>query len=502
MNKRILLLRRSGMTRIEWLVVLSIMVILCAIIVLTLSGVMRASRVVAATDVLAAAFRRCRFIAMEQNTPTMPVILRHRGGQYSVVCAIKSLAFNGELKRADKPIITYLPVESCQSGGLWALTRPAQDLRQLQKGAFVFWVGRPSQELNGMANARDNCEMMFMRVKPNNHSTFEDDFAKRTYEILNRGVYNTAMCEFTQETPNAHAADVYMIVSDGQAENTLNDGKEEEQSAFSAVGVNLPDCMAIDKMIVADEQPEALAHDAITSASCDGRKQSVRGDCERDLRDNGKRESLTASSLCSKGEETLIFLPIFIPKGCLADETRRNASATIFQSSLQKTNCNSYSTSIGKQTAGVINACEQTVRVMDMITREARYVTIKSGGEGDSGGGEVVISAQLPSLRGLNGKKKWMVDSCGLLSSVNNRSASRSSAIGTPESSKFREEDIVIVISRNSPDTSNNLPNISGSTSGTSSSSTSSSSASGQSLGPTGTSDGGPGGGCAGSNVW
>jgi prepilin-type N-terminal cleavage/methylation domain-containing protein len=427
---------RRGVTLTELLVVLSILVILLAILVPALSGFLHTSRVVAAADTLAAFFRQARFAAMDRKVPVVPIILRDRNCRYTAVYAAQVASFKGQLTAATNPPITYAPAPVSQ----WSLTRQSLDLPHLQKGAFVFWLGAPTLDLNNLAAPQPWHEIMYLRATPPADPQRLNESSKYTYEILLRGVHNTARGEFTKASQKGGNADVYMVISGTNIDESAVGTADARDFTLASIGVNLPEHIVIDQVPAAEVAAtrEGPVCATVTAQCAIIREQSM---------------FVAGGGQYEVSNRYPVFMPIFMPDGRVSGGLSRSTLAA---------------SEADRSWTGYVG---QTIRVFDTNTREARFITIRSGGQ-------VMITSKLPARAG---SSQYGDDDSGVptyeeQSSSSTSTASSTASSSTSSSSTASSSSTTTASSSSSTGTSSTTASSSASTSTNSSTSSSSNS--------------------------
>jgi prepilin-type N-terminal cleavage/methylation domain-containing protein len=348
---------RSGVTLTELLVVISIMVILMTIMASALGAFTHTSRVDMAANTLATAFREARFYAMSKNVKVIPIVLRDTEDRLTVVYAAKALHFRGTLAASEDPPLTYAPAEEKVTQNPWTLTLKGLDGSALMDGAFVYMVGAPTLDLNNLGASQAYYELMQMKVTPPANTVNLNDSSQYTYEILARGVHNTARGTFNSTTSTAMlGVDGYVVVS---GSNTGEDIPQIDARDYTLSGFSLPEDVKVDQVpsvesagVVGPVQATIIAQAAIFQE-----EGSL-------LPDGGKH---------LPADHFPVFLPIFMPDGRVG-------------------------TAIGTDLLGGLEVrhygkapfADRTLRVTDLVTREERFITITLNGM-------VYVSREVPA---------------------------------------------------------------------------------------------------------
>lgn len=387
--------RTEGISLTEMLVVLAIVVILMTILVPALSAFAHTSRVIGAADTIAKVFREARYRAMNEGVPTVPVILRDRVGKYTLTYASKAMTFRGVLPRiplsGSTPPLTYLPATVGSFGGAgvfsganpqpFSMFRPQVDGSKLAHGAFVYWVGTPTLNiadpspatLSGLNQAY--YEMMYMSAIPPADPAMTMDSSQYTYNILMRGVHNTAPGNFDPSNQylggvNSGAVDIY-IVETGTNGNEASAGTSlTTWRDVTVPGFYLPDQVAIDQVTGAD-QPGQWNNAFIGGSLEDIKDGPVFATVTAQARAYYEGSFATGGGVYEDATYFPIFMPVFMPDGKVRSVGGRSDIGGIAIDPSVK--------------SGII---DYTIRVVDTVSREYRYITIRASGQ-------VVVSTQL-----------------------------------------------------------------------------------------------------------
>jgi len=349
--------RNRGVTLTELLVVLAIMVILMGLMVSALGAFTRTSTVDTAADTLRSAFVEARNCALKNGVPTMPIILRTRDGKYTVVHGTQAMRLNVAFTADQAVPVVYKPPAPATVASGFSLYRQSADLPKLQVGAYVMLMaGMP--DLNEIPKAQAYHELVYMRATPPDNPALLNDSSQYTYEILRRGIHNTAQGGYYNGT------DGFLIVN---ATDTAEVPTDAEARDYTLSGIDLPDNIIIDQVTPADApgaQREGPVYATITAEAAlfyeDGQF----------LAHGGKYETPRYYP---------VFRPIFMPSGNVSVGLGHNqlGGQELIRSTFTGT-------------------ADQTLRVFDKTTHEARYITIRSSN------GQVVISRKPPVSRTFN----------------------------------------------------------------------------------------------------
>ncbi|MCW8132029.1 MAG: hypothetical protein KIS92_16905, partial [Planctomycetota bacterium] len=354
------------MTLTEMLVVISIVILLLAIMVTALASFTHTSRVDSAADTLASAFREARYYAMSHNVPTVPVIVRDRKGHFTIMYAARALNFRGQMRVTQNPPISYVATSTTASG--WTMYRQSVDLPLLQKGAFVYMVGTATMDLNKINPSGTNYdryfEMLYLKVTPPADVRLINDSSQYRYDVLMRGVHNTAMGDFYGYYNSGLGADGFVVVSGAQSEETVSQANARD---YTLTGYTLPEHVFVDQVTKADD-PGTIGEGPVFATVT--AQAAIFQEGGMFLPNGGKYEP---------SRNYPVFLPIFQPDG------RVSSTST--------------STGTLDDARGFPNVKyrDQTLRIIDKVTREARYVTIRTGN------GQTVVSNKLPDGYGTPG---------------------------------------------------------------------------------------------------
>ena len=349
-----------GITLTEMLVVLSILFILMAIFIPAFGVFSHTSRVHAAADTLATALRQARYYAMSNNVPVVPIILRDRKCHYTIKYGYQALEFSGTLLNTENTPLVYGP-----PANPWTMSRESLDAPQLARGSFVYMLGKPRLDLNKVGAAYSYItynELIYLKATPPANPLSTGDSSLYTYEILMRGVHNTCRSKFSAMWSNssnqtAGAAQGYIVVT---ATNTNEPNlASAEARDYTVPGFALPEYIAIDQIPKADAAGAAKEGPVYATVTADGALFQEEGML---FSWGGKYNSDPVSY------ET--FQPIFMPAGNVTLGSNRIALA-----------------------AASSKNTDQTLRVLDLQTREALYVTIRCGN------GQVFISKDKPAVK-------------------------------------------------------------------------------------------------------
>lgn len=364
--------REEGVTLTELLVVISIMVILMAIMASALGAFTHTSRVDAAADTLVSAFREARFYAMSKNVNVLPIILRDQKGKHTIVYGARALNFRGSLAAADAPPQSY-----SGASNPWTMYREELDGASLANGAFVYMVGSNTLDLNDLTSDQAYFEMTYMKVTPPASAMERGDSSKWTYDIIGRGIHNTAYGTFNFTTTNYGGADGYVVVSGTGANYTF--GTEAQMRDFTLSGFNLPDHIVVDQAPMLDK-PSAYEERVA------GILHAYAG---RFYEDALLAPSMDPSEQHFPKEWYPLFLPIFQPDGRV-----KTSPNTSFLGGLEE------------DTGAISGIRNMVLRVVDTVTREQRYVVIGGSKDGQGGGstGAIYVSMTLPKRYGKGGE--------------------------------------------------------------------------------------------------
>lgn len=354
MNKRI----RSavGVTLVELLVVIAIIMILMAIMASALGAFAHTSRVEAASGTLATMFREARYYAMARNVNVMPMILRDTKGNFSGVYAAQGLKFNGSLSASDAAPVTYPPAVPGNQSSPWSFVRRTV-ANDLEDGGFAIIVGTASLDLNDLNAAQPYYELVYMKMTPPADSNMKSDASQYTYEILARGVNNTKVGTFDFTTMGYGGADLYVVVSATNVNATVGPANARD---YALSGINLPDHVIVDQCpsaeIPGDPGPVAATVNAYAAKTVEESILSMGG----------------GTGLYAVKEMNPLFQPIFTPDG----HVRMGPGANVLG---------------GLEAVGRMQYDLLTLRVMDTITREKRFVVVRMAD------GQVWVSNKMPT---------------------------------------------------------------------------------------------------------
>ncbi|MCZ7647647.1 MAG: prepilin-type N-terminal cleavage/methylation domain-containing protein [Planctomycetota bacterium] len=358
--------RREGVTLTELLVVISIMIILMAIMASALGAFTHTSRVDAAADTVATALREARYHAMSKNVSVLPVFLRDRKGKQTIVYAAKALSYRGNLAASGATV-----TDDGQSAPIpWTMTREAIDSANFKQGAFVYMVGTNTLDLDGSmpsvdkdgnptpGSAQAYYEMMYIRVTVD--GDYPNDSSRWKYEILGRGVHNTAFGTFNYQTTNYGGADGYVVVSSGINTNYAF-ADEDEAREFTLSGFALPDHIVVDQAPALDKPSD---YDSRVMGTLTAQAGMFH---ERALVSGG------GFGVHMPADWYPIFLPIFQPDGRVTSGRSRSSLG-----------------SLDVPGGARYGMYDLTLRVLDTVSREARFVTVRLAS------GQVFVSLKVP----------------------------------------------------------------------------------------------------------
>jgi Tfp pilus assembly protein FimT len=357
--------RTPAFTLTELLVVLSIMIVLVSILAPAMGAFAHTSRVVAAADSLASMFRQARFYAMSHRVQVIPMIMKDTKDNFSAVYAAQA----GTYKGVDSTFVTDCsPSATTNKRYRYALTRQAQDLPQLQKGAFVFFIpvsGAADLNVNIPDMAPDPnswFELMFMRVTPTDPARINDSSTYR-YEILKRELHNTAKGAWFANRKEDVV--IYMVISGTKIDPAEVTGLSAAAARdYTISGLSLPNKIVLD--VVTNAAGQVCA--PVTAQAAIFREKSFAGWAGARYPPSGWDPAFNPQL----PDHFPIFLPIFMPDGRVLDGKYKSGIGSV---------------DANRSAASGIQG--QTLRVMDSVSREALYVTVRSGGQ-------VEVSKKLP----------------------------------------------------------------------------------------------------------
>jgi type II secretory pathway pseudopilin PulG len=232
-----------AVTLTELLVVLSIMVVLLGILAPALGTFSHTSRVIASADTLSSMFRQARFYAMSQKMPVVPMILKNQKGDYTAVYAAKIGSFKGSFG-ANEPFKDWTPAVAGAVSNPFSLSRQSKDLPKLEKGAFVFWVGAPTLNLNLRDSLQPYYELMFMQVTPPADERLINDSSQYTYRVIKRGLHNTAYGQY--DRTRTDGVDLYMVIGSEVDQSEVAGLSQDDARAYTISGISLPNHITVD----------------------------------------------------------------------------------------------------------------------------------------------------------------------------------------------------------------------------------------------------------------
>lgn len=348
-----------GVTLVELLVVLAILMLLLGVMASALGAFAHTSRVEAAAQTLCEFYRTARYKAMKQSVEVLPALLRDKQGRITGVHAEKALRFNGSLTEGEAAPVIYPPAAMGGLSSPWSFTRRAA-AAGLAEGGFAFVIGAATLDLNNLTQPQAYPELVYLKATPPASKSFANDAAQYRFEILARGVHNTRIGTFDSTTIGYRGADLYVVSS---ATNTNANVAPANAADYALSGVNLPDHVSVDMAPDGGIPGPAGAQCAtVTAQAAIFRERSALA---------------TGGGIYEPARYMPVWLPVFMPDGHVSNGPGGPG--------------------LGGLEARTSAYRDMTLRVMDTVTREARYITIRCSD------GQVFVSTKLPPAYGMAG---------------------------------------------------------------------------------------------------
>lgn len=349
-----------GVTLVELLVVLAILAILIGVMASALGAFTHTSRVEAAAQTLCEFYRSARYQAMKQSVNVLPMLLRDKQGRVTGVHAEMALRFNGSLTAGEAAPVVYPPAVKGSLSSPWSFTRRAA-AASLAEGGFAFVIGAATLDLNDLSMPQAYPELVYLKATPPAKKSMLNDASQYRIEILARGVHNTRVGTFDSTTTGYGGADLYVISTAANANANVTPANAAD---YALSGVNLPDHIAVDMAPAFEGTGTAGALCATVTAQA------------AIFRDRSAL-SVGGGGLYEPARYMPLWMPVFTPDGHVTGGPGGPG--------------------LGGLEAKPSAYRDLTLRVMDTITREVRYITIRCSD------GQVFVSAKLPPAYGMSG---------------------------------------------------------------------------------------------------
>jgi prepilin-type N-terminal cleavage/methylation domain-containing protein len=383
-----------GVTLLELLIVTTIIAILIAVFLPSLGLFLHTSRVMAGADTIANVLREARFEAMGKSTPTTVVFLRDQNGKFTVAMGTQALTMAPP--NADEADIlgvgngTQYSNYSSSTGFNWLMTRPWADAATFRNGVFIYLMGTPDFNNDSAYDSQYDdgappvigSEVLLLQAVPASESLADlNNYATYTWFDRANAVHNT-MSNLNSFGDEFQIRFGYILQTAGPEVMATDLSSATAARGYCVGGYVLPDHVAVDQIPPVDygqwgdcpngqqlgrngpvyvtiNAENALYHEQGIMMQGGGHYLPLNwfsGNTTKNAGTDGGATDVSNVWGSDLGPlmPTTLFQPIFLPDG-------RVTHGTLY----------------GYSCAPDWENQDQTVRVIDTISREAVYVTVQ-----------------------------------------------------------------------------------------------------------------------------